>query len=220
MTRVATLLFLFALVFGPASARADDGGWLDWLYRMDPKFVGVGTELHLVCLDKENAALPISKCDNWFRNVARVLAGRRPENMIDLENIRHEFDLRLAFYWKYGSTFSDVIDNRSAYAVKVMGMYHYHINNSWQYGGGAGVIPFKGEMSDWFTRPIITPVSVVWAPAKSSVVTLRFEYSYIGGGLSGRDFGNLVTSFEKNGEHNVSFAVGYDLRRLPVFKKP
>ena len=218
MKRLSMLVLVCMCVLVPTAARADDGLWLDWLFKWDPKFVGVGGEIHLLCLDDQSQRID---CENWFKNFGKLFAGRRPVNdTVDFDRIKHEIDFRIAFYWTYGSRFSDEKDDRNIYASKLMGMYHYHFNRMWQLGGGAGVTPLFGDGFRRFSRSIITPISLLYAPSKIPVLTLRFEYSYLPEDLSGPNFANFQTEFANKGEWNPSFAVGFDLRRLPFQPRP
>jgi hypothetical protein len=214
MKRLKLLLVVCVCVLMPVAARADDGGWLDWLYRLDTKLVGVGSEIHVLCL-KENKER-VENCEQWWWGLRRVLRGKLPSPYpVNVSDIKHELDFRFAFYWKYGSRFSDVVDDRAVHAWKLMGMYHYRLNSKWDIGAGAGVIPFTGEGFDGVWRAIITPVSVVWAPLKTTRggLIVRPELSIITGDLNGPVFGNPVTRFSKSNEANVSVAIGWEFRR-------
>ena len=216
MKRLAMPVFVCACTLVPTTARADDGGWIDWLFGMDVKLVGVGTEVHVVCvqLDPTDNTLKLQPCEQWFKNIGRILAGLPPENKVKFDNIRHQLDFRVAAYWKYGSRFSDVIDERSLHAYKLMGMYQFHVSRKVQVGAGGGALVFQGDGFEHFSRGIVTPISVVYSPADDSALTLRVEESYITHGMSAVDFGNTTSTYAKTGEWNFSFAVGYDLRRL------
>jgi hypothetical protein len=213
MKRLPIMLLVCMWTLMPTAASADNGGWLDWLYGLDMKLVGIGTDFHLLCVNKDNQKV---RCEEWFL-IPRLITGQS-KPPIDFDNLRHQIDFRVAFYWKYGERFSDVVDQRSVKAFKLMGMYYYHFRRAWQFGGGAGYMPFFGDGFDLFSRGIVTPVSVVWAPfprggtlARSFYV--RVEESYIMQGFSGANFGNSATRFSTNGEWNPSFAIGFDFRR-------
>jgi hypothetical protein len=216
MNRSTMLLFLCACLLTPARANADDGGWLDWLYRMDPKFYGAGTEIHLLCLDRSGAE--VQHCEQGWKNLRRLLSGHLPQNETAFDAIKHEFDLRVAFYWKYGATFPEIVDPRALHALKMMVMYHYHLNRRLELGGGAGLITFSGKDIARVTGGILTPLSVVVAPWKGRAPWLTFivEESYIvkrvGLGVPGK-------RFSRDGEWNFSVATGFDLRRMPVFER-
>ena len=123
MKRLTMLLLLCTSLLVPKTAHADDGGWLDWLYGMDPKLVGVGTDVHLLCL-KANGQ-PFKPCEEWFLIPRLLHLGQSPQP-IQIADLKHEVDFRLGFYWKYGDRFSDVADTRSIKALRLMLMYRYH----------------------------------------------------------------------------------------------
>ena len=193
--------------FLPTPAGADDGGWLDWLYHLDMKLVGIGTEFHLLCVDKADRA---GRCEDLYG----IVRGRRK---IPFDEIKHRIDFRVAFYWKYGERFSDVIDRRSVKGFKLMGMYYYHFSPAFQLGGGAGYMPFFGDGFDLFSRGIVTPISIVWSPFQDNQfwkrLFFRVEESYIMQGFSGVNFGNSATNFAKTGVWNPSFAIGFRVRQ-------
>ena len=108
MKRTVRLVLVCAFTLMATTARADDGGWLDWMYGLDSKLLGIGTEVHLLCLTKDIEPI---QCENWFKNIGRVLIGLPPINRINFDQIGPQFDFRLAAYWKYGSRFSDVDDS-------------------------------------------------------------------------------------------------------------
>jgi hypothetical protein len=205
MARQRLILLLLVCAFSPAVARADDGGWIEWLEKWSgPKLVGIGSQIHLLCRDDENS--PID-CERWW--------GLKPIT-VDFDRIRHEVDFRFGYYWMYGSRFSDVEDKRSVKALRLMAVYHYHALRWLEVGGAAGIMPVFGEGFDGFTRGVLTPVSLRIAPFREGLgrgVTLQSETSYIFSGFSGADLGNTTTRYATGGEWNVSFALGYDFRR-------
>jgi hypothetical protein len=220
MTRFAMVLFVCMCAVVPTPAYADDGGWLDWLYRLDPKFWGIGTDVHLLCLAKEGDRYTSVKCENWFRNFGRILTFQSPRNEIEFDRIEHEINFRVGYYRTYGSTFEDSDDPDIIHAFKLMGVYYHHFNNQVALGGGVGFMLFDGAGFDLFSRGIVTPLSLVIAPSrKVRWLTFRIEESYINQGLTGADFGNPSTTFAKGGEWNFSFAIAFDFRRLPVRKQ-
>jgi hypothetical protein len=216
MKRLSLLILVSLTLLTPATARADDGGFLDWLFRMDPKLVGIGTDIHLSCLDTNGTRL---KCEDWFHNIWRVLNLKAPENTeIEFDKIRHQIDFRVAYYWKYGSRFSDVVDFGSIHAWKLMGQYHYQFNRKFQVGGGLGIMPFYGYNFDAFARGIFTPLSINISPWDNSTFFTRIEETYITKGFNGKtDYHNPSTTYATDGgEWNFSIAFGFDLRRLPL----
>jgi hypothetical protein len=208
MTRLTTALFLCMCMLMPATASADDGGWLDWLFRMDMKFVGYGSEVHLLCLDNEGRRL---RCEDLW-GIPRLFGFTHPDRDADFfDRLKHEVDFRFAFYHKYGERFPDLHDTRAVYAWKLLGMYYYRVNTRVAVGGGAGALLFSGTDVHEFSRGVITPVSVLVHLGKGW--SLRPEVSYLTGGMTGADFGNPATTFSKQGEWNPSVAIGYDFRR-------
>jgi hypothetical protein len=209
------LLFMVSMcVLVSASARADDGGWLDWLYRMDTKFVGVGTDFH-ACFGADGKFI---KCEDWFTKLFPFILHRKlPEGTV-FSDIRHEVNFRVAHYWKYGEGLPDA-KTGSIKAWKLMGVYYCHFNREWEVGAGVGVIPFYGSDFQAFSRGIITPLSVVYGLPSAPATTLRFEASYLTHEFSGALLGHPESAFFKNGEWNFSGAVGFDVRRIAVKKK-
>ena len=205
MPRHTIVFLVLVCAFTPAAARADDGGWIEWLEKWSgPKLMGVGTQIHLLCSDDENTRVD---CERWWGLTQKT---------VDFDRIRHELDFRFGYYWMYGSRFSDVEDQRSVRALRLMGVYHYHAVRWLEVGAAAGFMPVFGEGFDGFTRGLLTPVSLKIAPFKDGIgrgVTLQSETSYIFSGVSGADLGNTATRYVTGGEWNVSFALGYDFRR-------
>ena len=212
--RLLVLVGLCALV--PGVARADNGGWLDWLYSLDAKLVGVGTEFH-VCVDDTGKVI---NCEKWF-NVPKIL-GKSTD--IDYKAIKHEFDFRVGYYHNYGDRFKDdPTDLGNVKAWKLMVLYHYHADDHLAVGFGAGFMPFYGRGRDGitgfesFSRGILTPLSVIYAPFSSgpaNVFFLRAESSYLTQGFTAADFGNAVSHYATSGgEWNFSVALGVDFRR-------
>ena len=112
MTNVRLLLVVWLCTLVPAAARADDGGWYEWLQKMSgPTLMGFGSDIHLVCIDKDARAF---NCEKFW-------VGRRN---VDFDRIRHQIDFRF-------TVFTNVDDSvrapRSIWALKLMGMYHYRI---------------------------------------------------------------------------------------------
>jgi hypothetical protein len=204
MTTRRSLAFLIALLLLPRPAHAQ--GFIDWLEKMSgPKLWGVGSDLHLLCVKDDGT--PVRFCQRLITS-----------EDLKFHEIRHIVDARVAFYWKYGERFSDVVDPRALHALRVEGMYHYRVSDLVQLGAGAGIMRFTGEgFDDALVRDVLTPVSLVLAPFSSGLargLTLRFSATFITQGYSGVDFGNTQTRFSTNGEWNNSFGVGYELLRL------
>jgi hypothetical protein len=200
------LLVVSVCALLPASARADDGGFWEWLQGMSgPKMQGFGTDFHFFCVNDQNVLV---NCERFF--------GLKTMNE-SMEKIKHQFDLRVALYWKYGDRFGDdPTDTRRIQAAKLMAFYRYFATNWLEVGFGAGYMPFFGDGFELFSRGIITPMSVTVAPFSYKALkglTFRADNSYITNGLSGAVFGNTVTKYSTDGEWNTSFSIGYDVRR-------
>src|ERR1041385_3133265 len=120
MSRWSRAVLLCVFILTPAAARADDGGFLDWLFRLDPKFVGVGSDFHALCLDKSNQ--PMKRCEEFF--MLRRLFGIR-DAPIDYKAIQHELNFRIVYYHTYGDLFESNSGD-SAHALKLMAVYAYH----------------------------------------------------------------------------------------------
>jgi hypothetical protein len=217
MSRLNLAVLLAGLsMLVPATARADDGGIIDFLERWSgPKFVGVSTDIHILCLDKSNRPV---RCEEWFM-IPHLLHRDEPVEAIAVDQITHEFDFRFAWYKKYGDRFSDdPVDSRSINALKLMVMYHYHPDARFGIGFGVGYMPVFGEGFDVLSRGVLTPFSVIWGPftrgnAWQKAFVVRAEESYLTQGLNGASFGNTVTAFSTSGEWNFSVGAGFDFRR-------
>ena len=205
MAKLRLFVLISVCCLTPALARADDGGWVEWLEKWSgPKLVGIGSQIHLFCRDESGN--PVD-CETWW--------GLK-RNKVDFDRIKHEVDFRFGYYWMYGSRFSDVWDERSVNAFRFMGTYDYHALRWLEMGFGAGLMPVFGEGFDGFTRGFVTPVILRLAPISEGIgrgITIETQTSYIFGGITGADLGNIVTRYGTGGEWNVSFAVGYDFRR-------
>jgi hypothetical protein len=216
MRRLTLVMLVCVCALVPTAARADNGGWLDWLYSLDPKLVGIGTEFHL-CLDDTST---IVNCEDWF-GIAHKFFG---EPWVSLDKVKHEVDFRVGYYWKYGDRFSDVpdpLEENSIHAFRLMVLYHYRPpEKHLAVGFGAGFMPFFGDGFGSFSRGVLTPLSVIYAPATSGnlwkkAFIIRVESSYITQGFTGADFGNSITKYTTNGgEWNFSVATGFDFRRI------
>jgi hypothetical protein len=209
MTRLRLAVLLCVCVLVPAAASADDGGFWDWLQGLSgPELRGFGSDVHLLCLDKDGNR--VANCERWW-GIPRLF--RKQFGPLDYGDIKHELDFRFAFYYKVGSRFEDVVDGRALHAWKLMENYHYHFNRWVQYGGGIGYIIFGGEGFDGFSRGVLTPFSLEFSPSVLKGITLRVERSYITEGLNGQVFGNAQTAYSTSHEWIWSLAIGYDYRR-------
>jgi hypothetical protein len=210
MKPLRMLVLIGACALIPATARADDGGWWEWLQGLSgPKLHGLGTDVHLFCLDKEGKPF---RCERLFG----LLKMEKP-----YDEIKHQVDLRLSLYWNYGAQFTDAGATNTTgeiMAAKVMAMYFNRLNPLVSVGAGAGVMPFFGSDFNKFARGIVTPVSVIVTPFKRdsrwSAFYLRGEGSYIAQGFSAAtDFNNPSSKYTVGGEWNWSGGVGFDFRR-------
>lgn len=238
---VLTLVCLFALV--PTRARADDGGWWDWLWSWDPKFVGASSEIHLLCLDDNGRK--IFGCEELYTRLWDSLLGKpivhhfsvtgdpgAPQlPPIQFEDIRHEIDFRFGYHHNFGDryhtpeTTGEARETLSAQGsinvLKLMGMYHYRFNEYVAVGGGLGFLTIYGEGFSVFSRGILTPVSFLVYPLPHwKAFALRPEVNYIPQGFKAADFGDNPTkfSYSNTNEWNLSIAVGFDLRRTGTFR--
>jgi hypothetical protein len=213
---IVVLICAFALV--PSPARADDGGWLDWLYRLDAKLWGLNTEFHAICFDAQGERVP--NCERWFGIPS--LFGR--QEATDFRRIKHELNVRVGLYWNYGDlTTRDplqrlVVLAHRLQATKLMLAYAYLPDDHIEVGVGGGLVHFRGEdLVDPHTSAILTPLTVVWAPAAPGPdwwrsLYVRGEASYIARTLTPGLF-KIGAPGDREGEWNVSFGVGFDLRR-------
>ena len=211
MTKLRVLVLACACMLLPATARADDGGWWEWLQGLSgPKLHGPGTDLHLFCLDR--AGQPF-RCERLFG----LLTAGRP-----YDEIKHQFDIRLSLYGNYGAQFTDAGATNTPHeilAAKVMAMYYNRVHPMVSVGAGAGVMPFFGSDFDKFARGIVTPVSVIVTPFGSGgrlkkAFYFRVEESYIAKGFTAAtDFNNATSKYSVGGEWNTSAGIGFDFRR-------
>jgi|RhiMetdeSRZDD1v2_1073273.scaffolds.fasta_scaffold45987_5 hypothetical protein len=205
MTTLKWLVLLLAFVLLPSPARAD--GFFDWLEKWSgSKMFGVGYDAHLFCASNEGRRYPLCQ---------RLVTTRDLRS----DDIRHVVDARVAYYFKYGDRFQDVPDDRAVNALKLMGMYHYHVVPWLDLGAGAGLLRVNGDgFPEPLNRAILTPLSLFIAPIKSGplrVLTIRTETSFITKGFTGAQFGNTRTTFNTyGGEWNQSVGVGIEFLRL------
>ena len=218
MKRWTTIVMVCVCALTPAAARADNGGWLDWLYRLDPKFWGAGTDFHVLCLNKSNEPM---RCEELFFIPRLFKRGQPPPPRIDYANLQHEFDLRVAYYHNYGQLLPDDEQDNSAKAWKLMFLYRYHPDLHVTVGSGLGFMTFfpKPEKSsaDSFSSAVLTPISVTYAPFTSGGIVrkafyVRGESTYFTRSFSGADFGS-ASAYRTRGEWNFSAAIGFDFRR-------
>ncbi len=222
MKKIAFLLMAFVCILTPSVARADDGGILDMLFHWDPKFIGVGTEFHVVCLNESGER--VKGCEEWFRGFKHLFHPTMNIHAFDFNEIKHELNFRVSYLRSYGERVSSPAptdpkqsDTRGINAWKLIGFYSYHVNRHVELGAGAGAIPIYGEDVPLFWRGIATPFSLVWAPGGTGpwgILTLRAEESYITNTITGDNLGHPLSAFANDGEWNFSATVGFDLRRV------
>jgi hypothetical protein len=114
-------------------------------FRRDPKFIGFGTDFHILCLDKSGQG--IEGCEEWFTQMPHLFRPSDIEHDFDFKEIRHEVDFRVSVLWSYGDVVSDLRvgeESRRIWAMKLLGVYHYHFNERWELGVAAGAIPVFG----------------------------------------------------------------------------
>jgi hypothetical protein len=218
MNRRAVFVLVCVCLLVPSMARADDGGWLDWLYRLDAKFWGVNTEIHALCLDERGNRV---RCEEWFRIPS--LFGEQPP--IDFKQIKHELNLRVGLYWSYGDLKTKdplqrlVTLANGLKATKLMLMYAYLPDDHIEVGLGGGLLHFRGDdLVESQSSAILTPLSIVYVPARAgswwSTFFVRGEASYISHTLTPNLF-RIGAPGNGEGEWNVSLGTGFDFRRRP-----
>jgi hypothetical protein len=214
MKRTAMLVLVGACLLVPVEARANDGGWWDWLWKWDAKFWGVGTDIHVLCLDSSGNRL--AGCENWFTNIGRGISGKGIRTTVAARDIKHQIDLRTGFYWNHGSRYDPPNErDGNMFALKLMAIYNYHVNRYVALSGGMGYLPVWGEgfRDDVESRGIFSTGLLFHIP-KAEMFTVRPELSFIAGGFTAAEFGNPDVSYAKNNIVNFSVAIGIDLRRL------
>jgi hypothetical protein len=209
---------MFALVFvcvmAPTAARANGGGFWEWIYGLDPKLQGWGTDIHLLCLKADGSR--IKGCEEFW-----MLHPVFPKNAT-YTDLKHEFNVRVVYYREYGQSFSTSNAN-SINALKFMGMYEYYADSHITVGLGAGIMRFYGTSSDGldfnsFTRGVLTPLSATYAPATHGGILARSFYvrgesTFFTDGFSPGDFDNRLPKTETRGEWQASVGAGFDFRR-------
>jgi hypothetical protein len=188
----------------PASAYADDGWW-DFLWRMDPKFMGPNFSFQFLCLDEDGTR---KNCGGAFGILSNDPAISRDE-------IRQDLSVRVGFYFTYGEPFPQAPSNAPRLkAAKFQLFYHYHLVNHIRVGAGIGVLPIWGDVVPTDrSNLILTPISLVYSPFSGSISKyffLRGELTRIQGGLNPP--GPTSTTLSSNAEWNPSVGIGFDYR--------
>lgn len=231
MKKLTMLILASTCVLTPTSARADDGGWWDWIWKWDPKFFIAGSvDYHLLCLD--GSGRRIHGCEENFRNIPKIF-GRTDEIEhrfyvspstetagpgLDFSAIKHEFDFRFGAGKNSGDRYKSPPDphiDGLIWFLRPMLMYHYHVNDTYAIGGGAGFLHVRGDRFEAFNRAIYTPVSFILYPVPGKrAIAVREELNFIPAGFNGSDFGDDSVLFSTKHEWCVSLSVGFDLRRI------
>ena len=216
MKRVAMFVLVCACLLVPLEARANDGGWWDWLWKWDPKFYGFGSEIHLLCLDQSGNRL--RGCEQWFKNVGRLIIGKRNEiqHLVSADVIKHQIDFRFGYYRNYDARYDapDPPSDGTINALKLMVMYNYHVTPHVALIGGMGYLPVWGDRfpHNPESRGIMSAGLLFHVP-KVEWLTVRPELGWIPGGFTGADFGDPGVSYAKENIVNFSIGIGFDLRR-------
>jgi hypothetical protein len=216
------IVFALALVcaLAPARARADEGGFWEFIWGLDPKLQGGGSEVHLLCLDENGKRL--ANCEEWW--------WLNREKFTSVDQLKHEVDFRFAYYREYGTSYENVYNANSINTWKLMAVYKYYPDRHISVGLGAGIMPFYGEAASGsrysFTRTILMPLSLTYYPSgansgnrtkgSDSKVSfyIRGEASFIPTGFTPNDFGSaLPPPTDRRGEWSASIATGFDFRR-------
>ena len=218
MKRVVMLVFVCVCLIVPGTASANDGGWWDWLWKWDAKFMGVNGEIHLLCLDASGNRL--ARCEQWFKNVGRAMIGRQAQHFVPPEAIKHQIDFRFGYYWNHGPRYDepDPPMEGKLRALKLMATYTYHVNRYAAFTAGSGYLPMWGDRFDGESRGILSTGMLFHMP-KAQWLTVRPELSVIPGGFTGADFGDPGVSYAKENIVNFSVGIGIDLRRTGVMVK-
>src|SRR5262245_13739529 len=237
MKRLAILLLVCTSLLIPAQARANDGGWYDWLFKWDAKLMGVSTDIHLACLDKDRNV--IYGCEEWFKNFVRLGNIEHKMTVLDATNrgvavplesfnqIKHEFDLHVGYLRNYGPRYdtekSGGEEIKGAInAVKLIAIYHYHVgeNGNLAIGGGTGYLPVWGERFGTLSRVILTIDAIYRPSGRAKAFLIRPAFNFIPQGFDAAEFGDDPTkvSHSRKPEWNFAIGFGFDLRRIGTYR--
>jgi hypothetical protein len=228
MKKIAQLFTLVACLLTPNTAHANDGGFWDMLFRWDTKFSGYGTDFHLVCLTRERKQ--VTGCEEWFTKIPYffkheiphefALRNTSPLQTVEFEDIRHEVNLRVAYFHSYGQRVPDAKlaandprrnDHRTVHAVKIQAMYYFRVNKHLDLGVGEGVVPLFGDDVANVWRGMTTFSAVV---APKGRWYGRAELSYFTHTITGADLGHPGSSLVTDPGWNFAATFGFDLRRV------
>jgi hypothetical protein len=218
MKRLQLPILVCVLALTPAAARADDGGFWDWLLRMDTKFTGISVDFHLKCIDKDGKTIPRADCEHLEKRTLAFLKGEDLEGPA-WETFKQEHNLRVSAYVRYGDSFPDS-KGPALWAFKFEYLYVYHLTPWVSYGVGGGYLPIISWTDGVENRGVLTPASLTFSPKPGSSLQLRFDLNYLTGEYSAANVGRPNSTFVQGGEWNYIFSVGYDLRRLQKPRTP
>jgi len=197
-------------------ARADDGGWIEWLEKMSGPgpFWGAGGYVRFYCIDKDNRGAAFC-----WRNPAKY-PNARPRDE------RHIFEFGAGYFKTFDgkARFLDTPDDtRTIHVLRIEPRYYYRVHQAFDVGVGVGLRRYSGEETgDFapFTRWSVTPASLVFVPGALGtgdtdspwrrLVKLHLEESWIGGISAARDFKG-VSKYETDGELLSSVSIEFDV---------
>jgi len=228
------LTLCIALLF-PGVARADDGGFWDWLFHWDTKFTGYGTEFHVACWTAEFKK--VEYCEEWFRNIPNLFHPERSTHVfttsdgrettkVEFAEIAHEVNIRVSYMHSYGQRVPDeklapddlnTNDHRTVHAVKLLAVYNRRLDDRWkriELSAGGGIIPLWGEDVHSVWRGVVSG-SLLYP--LGSIFYVRGDATYLTNTVTGADLGHPASSFSADPGFNAAISIGFDLRRVGIF---
>jgi hypothetical protein len=198
MKKLRLLFVIWVCVLTPAVARAE-GGWLDWLYSMDNRFLGYASEVNVACKGSDTSWQ--SFCgESLPTDLAYLVVGKKNKitHKVSFDKVRHEIDLRVAGYHTAANKTTG-----SMTAWEVGGSYHWHVPKAgWlEPGASVSVIHFNG--GDWVqsVSSRIDTVDVKLVPGGRA--EFHIELSHYSHGLTGAAAGpDGKVTFKPDGEGN------------------
>jgi len=196
-------------------ARAEDGGWIEWLEKMSGPgpFWGFGGYARVYCVNKDHEGV-------WFC--------WRPQENARPEHERHILEIGAGYFKTFDGKprfYDTPNDTRRIQMVRLEGRYYYRFHKALDAGVGFGMRRYSGDDNSGdftpFTRWNVTPASIVFVPLALAqrddqpinpwlrLVKLHLEETYIGG-ISGADF-KSASNYKTKGEFLGSLAVEFDL---------
>jgi hypothetical protein len=227
MKRMSMLVLLGVALVMPAEASANDGGWWDWLWKWDAKFMGGSTEFHLLCLDDQGRR--VKYCEEFFTGLGQVFTGKKVTHkfravdrtskaLVRLDNvtrIRHEFDLRVGYMKNLGSRYDDADVHGTISTLRLMGAYVNHPVRWLALSGSAGYLRVTGDRFGSHSRAIMAGTAILYPIPKANLVGVRMEVTWIPKGFSAADFGDAgQSSYDKDSVWSAMLSAGFDLRRI------